>query len=176
MTIHISGRGVIVSPVLRRRVEAKVAKLHRLLPKISEARVVLGRERYRHLVEVTLQAKGTTLRAETAAADFHTALDEALESLEHQVRRRKDRITTRKPRVWRRPPGGAPAPAVETMDDAPALAVRRVNATPMSVDEAIEQIRVRGEGLLVFTNAESRVVNVLRRVGDGELELVEPGG
>ncbi|HLE44103.1 MAG TPA: ribosome-associated translation inhibitor RaiA, partial [Methylomirabilota bacterium] len=70
MDIHISGRGVDLSPGLRRRVETKVAKVARFLPKITEARVVLERERYRHLAEVTLQAKGTTLHAEGAAADF----------------------------------------------------------------------------------------------------------
>jgi hypothetical protein len=44
----------------------------------------------------------------------------------------------------------------------------------MSLEEACEQFRLGGRDLLVFTNAASRAVNVLRRRPDGRLELVEP--
>lgn len=184
MDVHISGRGVVLSPTLRRRVEAKVAKVNRFLPKIVEARAVLARERHRHLAEVTLTAKGATLHAEAAADDFHAAVDLAVAHLEQQARRRKDRIRARKPRRSRRPPGGLRG-APPTDDAIPGLAaaagpaeliVRRLDAKPMSVDEALEQLRIRRDGLLVFTNAQSRVVNVLRRRSDGQLELVQPSG
>ena len=182
MQVHLSGRGVAVSPALRRRVESKVGKVTRFLPKITEARVVLGRERYRHLAEVTLQAKGITLHAEAAAGDLHAALDLAVDHLAEQARRRKDRIRARKPRLSRRAPApGVPSAADGPPGDAPAepapgLIVRRLDAKPMSIDEALEQMRIRRDGLLVFTNARSRVVNVLRRRPDGQLELVQPSG
>lgn len=179
MEIHVSGHGVDIAPALRRRVETKVAKVTRFLPKITEARVVLGLERYRHLAEVTLHAKGATLRAEAAAGDFHAALDLAVENLAAQARRRKDRIRARKPRPSRRPrvavagepPADAPAEAAP-----PELVIRRLAAKPMSIDEALEQMQGRADGLLVFTNARSRAVNVLRRRPDGQLELVQPTG
>jgi ribosome hibernation promoting factor len=178
--VHLSGHGVEVSPALRRRIEAKVAKVGRFLPKITEIRVVLARERYRHLAEVTLQAKGATLHAESAAADFPAAVDLAVDHLEEQARRRKERIQTRKPRLARRSSLGraaaAPAAAEEGPSSPPELIVRRVDAKPMSVDEALEQMRMRRDGLLVFTNARSRTVNVLRRRPDGQLELVQLGG
>jgi hypothetical protein len=56
------------------------------------------------------------------------------------------------------------------------VVVRRLAAKPMSVDEALEQMRSRPDGLLVFTNARSRLVNVLHRRPDGLLELVQPTG
>ena len=71
---------------------------------------------------------------------------------------------------------GAESSATEETGAPAALVVRRTSAKPMSVDEALEQLRVRPGHLLVFTNAESRVVNVLHRRSDGTLELVEPGG
>ena len=183
MDIHISGRGVELSPGLRRRVETKVAKVARFLPKITEARVVLERERYRHLAEVTLQAKGTTLHAEGAAADFHAAVDLAVENLARQARRRKDRIRARKPRPSRRGlaarPGRAPDEAGAEPGTAPVgseIVIRRLAAKRMSVDEALEEMRSRQDGLLVFTNVRTRVVNVLRRWPDGLVELVQPAG
>jgi putative sigma-54 modulation protein len=175
--VHLSGRGVDIAPAFRRRVEAKLAKVARLLPKATEARVVLGLERHRHLAEVTLQAKGATLHAEAAAPDFPAALDLALESLEQQARRRKDRIRARKPRPSRQTRPVAPAVAPDEVPaPAPEVIVRRLEAKPMTVDEALEELSTRRDGMLVFTNARSRAVNVLRRRPDGRLELVQPSG
>ncbi|MGH7321176.1 MAG: ribosome hibernation-promoting factor, HPF/YfiA family [Candidatus Rokuibacteriota bacterium] len=177
MKIHLSGRGVGVSAALRRRVETKVAKVVRLLPKTLEARIVLGLERHRHLAELTLQAEGATLRAEAAASDFYAAVDLATDNLEQQVRRRKDRIRARKPRVSRR---GARAPAESSpppvADDGSPVLLRRLSAKPMSVEEALEQLRERQDSLLIFMNARSRAINVLHRRADGLLELVQPAG
>jgi putative sigma-54 modulation protein len=179
MDIHVSGRGVDVPPTLRRRVETRAAKVARVLPKITEVRVVLERERYRHLARVTLRVKGATLHGEGAGADFHQALDLAMVDVETQARRRKDRIRARKPRPsrQRRPvPAGSPVGAPEAPPEGPEVVVRRLAAKPMSVDEALEQMRTRSDGVLVFTNARSRAVNVLRRRADGRLELVQPAG
>ena len=86
-----------------------------------------------------------------------------LESLDRQVRRRKDRITARKPRPSRPGPKRArlPAGAVEPPgDDEPPLAVRRIAAKPMSVDEALEQFRVGHRDLFVFTNAQGEQIKL----------------
>jgi putative sigma-54 modulation protein len=172
--VHVSGRGVPVTPALRSRIESKLAKVARLLPKITEVRVVLGRERHRHLAEVTIQAKGATLHAEAAGADFFGALDEAVEPLAEQARRHKERIRARKPRASRRSEG--PAAAEPPAEPGPDLLIRRLAAKPMSVDEALEQMRTRRDNVLVFTNARSRALNVLRRRRDGRIELVQPAG
>jgi putative sigma-54 modulation protein len=176
MVLHLAGRGVTISPALRRRVEAKIAKLDRVLPKITEARVVLSTERYRRLAELTLQAKGATFHVQGAAPDVQAALDQALAHLARQVRRRKDRVTGRKkPRPSRRRPAASAAGVPELAEEAPAVTVRRAAAKPMSLDEALDQLRLRRDGLLVFQNARTRAVNVLRRRPDGTVELVEPG-
>ena len=46
----------------------------------------------------------------------------------------------------------------------------------MSLEEAVDQLRLRADGLLVFRNARTRTVNVLQRRADGTVELVEPAG
>jgi putative sigma-54 modulation protein len=178
MEIHISGRGVDIGPALRRRVEAKIAKVTRFLPKITEARVVLGLERFRHLAAVTLRAKGAKLHAEGVADDLHAAVDLAVENLAAQARRRKDRVRARKARPSRRPrlAGDGEPPVDAPAEAAPDLVIRRLAAKPMTVDEAVEQMQGRADGVVVFTNARTRAVNVLRRRPDGQLELVQPVG
>ena len=180
MVLHLTGRGVSVSPALRRRIEAKIAKMQRVFPKLIEARVVLATERYRHLAEVTFRAKGATFHVEGVASDFHAALDEALASLTAQIRRKKERVTGhKKPRPARQrgatPAAAAPAPGDGT-PPVPLLVIRRTNAKPMSLEEAVDQLRLQTDGLLVFRNARTQTVNVLRRRSDGTVELVEPAG
>lgn len=174
MVLHLAGRGgVSVSPELRRRIQAKIAKMQRLVPKLIEARVVLATERYRHVVEATLRAKRATFHVEGEAETFPAALDLALDALSAQVRRRKERVTAKKPRPSRLP--GADSPP-EPADETPPMVVRRTNAKPMSLEEAVDQLRLQADGLLVFRNARTRTVNVLRRRADGGVELVEPTG
>ena len=181
MVLHLAGRGgASVSPDIRRRIDAKIAKMQRLFPKLIEARVTLATERYRHLAEVTLQAKRATFHAEGEAPDFHAAVDQALATLVAQIRRKKDRVTARKPRPARarqasRPLSGGPEPGDEP-GSPPPLVVRRTSVKPMSLDEAVDQLRLQADGLLVFRNARTRAVNVLRRRPDGGVELVEPAG
>ena len=182
MVLHLAGRGgVSVSPELRRRIEAKIAKMQRLFPKLIEARVVLATERYRHLAEVTLQAKRATFHVEGEAPSFHAAVDQALAALAAQIRRKKERVTAKKPRPSRtrlaaRPgTGSLLEPVDETPSEAPVM-IRRTNAKPMSLEEAVDQLRLQTDGLLVFRNARTGAVNVLRRRADRTVELVEPAG
>lgn len=177
MVLHLAARGdASVSPDIQRRVEAKIAKMQRLFPKLIEARVVVATERHRHLAEVTLRAKRATFHAEGEAPDLHAAMDQALTVLAAQIRRRKDRVTAKKPRPSRaRPAAAAPAEPLERAATAPVV-VRRTSVKPMSLEEAVEQLRLQTDGLLVFRNARTRAVNVLRRRDDGQVELVEPAG
>ena len=182
MVLHLAGRaGVSVSRELQRRIEAKIAKMQRLFPKLIEARVVLATERYRHLAEVTLRAKGATFHVEGVASDFHAALDEALATLTAQIRRKKERVTAKKPRLSRTRPAPLPGagPLAEPGDETPPvppLVVRRTSAKPMSLEEAVDQLHLQADGLLVFRNARTQTVSVLRRRPDGTVELVEPAG
>jgi ribosome hibernation promoting factor len=179
MVLHLAGRGgVSVSGELQRRIEAKIAKVQRLFPKLIEARVVLATERYRHLAEVTLRAKRATFHVEGVASDFQAALDQALAALTAQIRRRKERVSAKKARPPRIRSASLPvaALAAEQVDEMPPVIVRRTNAKPMSIEEAVDQLELQTDGLLVFRNARTRRVNVLRRRPDGTVELVEPAG
>ena len=182
MVLHLAGRGgVSVSSDIRRRIDAKIAKMQRLFPKLIEARVTLAVERHRHLAEVTLQAKRATFHAEGEAPDFHAAVDQALATLGAQIRRKKERVTAWKPRLARAqrastlPVDGQAEPRGEP-GSPPPLVVRRTSVKPMSLDEAVDQLRLQADGLLVFRNARTRAVSVLRRRPDGGVELVEPAG
>jgi putative sigma-54 modulation protein len=51
---------------------------------------------------------------------------------------------------------------------------RRTVAKPMSLEEALSQLRVSKKDFLVFVNSDSEQMNVVYRSQDGEYEWVEP--
>ncbi len=172
MRVIISGRGLVLTPPFRAQVERKVTRLSRLLPKLLDARVVCEAEKFRRTARLVVRAKRHTFSAEATAGDLTAAVDEALEAVDRQIRTAKDRRQRAKGGQAARPrPGQAPPP-----EPGPGLPVvtRRLVAKPMSVEEAMLQLRLGDEQLFVFRNAQTSDINVLYRRRDGGLGLIEP--
>lgn len=174
MRVIISGRGVVITPAFKARVDEKVQKLSRILPRIREAKVMLSAEKYRRTAEVTLLGKGRPLHSEETAPEMTAAVDLAVDALSRQVRRTKDRLRQKKRRAS---PRRAPARVAQEAGVAslePVVVRRQAAPKPMSVEEAAMQLGLRPDQFLVFTNATTDAVNVLYRRKDGALGLIEP--
>ncbi len=111
MKIHYTGRQVEITPTLRSQVEEKLNKIHKILGRHLdlEARVIVSLERHRYGTEVTLPLKNHPLVGLGITHDLYSSLQEALEKLEKQVIKYKDRSRERKrrPRASRQPVPGA---------------------------------------------------------------------
>ena len=188
MRVVISARGLTVSESYRSGLTRRLERLDELLPKILDASVVLSREKHRRTARVTLRAKHRTFRSEETAGDLARAVDAALDALRRQVRDVKDRLAKGRQRRARREaamaagardPGIAPM-AVAEPGGSPSLpedlVIRQYAPKPMSVGEAVAQLRLDREPFVVFTNARTEMINVLYRRPDGGLGLIEPLG
>jgi ribosomal subunit interface protein len=91
MQIIISGRGVVLTPSFKTTVERKVTKLTRILPEIVRARVACDAEKFRRSVRLTVAARRRTFASEATAADFLTAVDDAIDAVRRQVCEDKNR-------------------------------------------------------------------------------------
>ncbi len=173
MQLIISGKNVEVSDWLREYVEKKIGKLDRYLPALTEARVELTLENTRNanqsqVVQVTLRTNGTILRGEERAADFTVAVDTVTDKLYKQIERYKGK------RYHNRTPGDKP-PLEPTPPEAPRIVrVKRFRITPMTEEEAIEQMELLGHNFFVFANREHGTINVLYRRNDGNYGLIAP--
>jgi ribosomal subunit interface protein len=101
MQLIISGRGVMLTPTFKEAITGKVAKLAPLLPKLVEARATCTAEKFRRTVRLTLTAKDRVFSTAATAGDLAAAVDEAVASLAHQVRRAKDRRRLARRRLTR---------------------------------------------------------------------------
>jgi ribosome hibernation promoting factor len=189
MRLSLTGRHLEITPALRRLVSTRVGKLERVLNDGAvSAQVVLAREKHRHLTEITLHARGEQfLHAVGDAGNWEASLTTATDKLAHQVEKLKGRRQERKRR-----PGGSVKGAAATPDElqpvatnvspAPARIAPRVPRTlhasrqaieVMSVGDAARALDGAREGVIVFLDSESSMINVLYRRHSGELTLLE---
>ena len=181
MRLELTGRHIEITPSLRRIVDAKLAKLERLLNDSAvSAQVVLTREKFRRGAEITLHARGENfLHGVGSSETWERSLSQAVEKIAHQAEKVKGKWQGRKRTSARRAPRAAeprPAaakPAVRTAPQMPKIfRSSRQAIRSMSVADAAREID-RHDGVVIFRDPERTSVSVLYRQANGELTLVE---
>ena len=184
MKITYTGRQVELAPAQLKKLEARFAKIGKLLDGRSEceAHVILSLERHLHHAEATINYHHHQLVGLGSSSDLFTAIHSAAEKLEKQAlkTRTKWRDTKRTPRKAEAAEiaegateSAAEAVAAEREAD---RRVYRVNQhhkrKPMTLDEALLEMD-KTRDYLVYRDAESDRVTVLVRRRDGNFDLVE---
>jgi putative sigma-54 modulation protein len=182
MRLVLTGRHVEIDPELHRLADKKLGKLdHVLNSGVVSAQVVLTREKYRHVVDITVHARGDhMLHGLGKTTAWETSFSEAIEKIEQQAQKLKGKWQERKRRavpVKAIVPPVLEEPAAEEPQSPPPRIMRasRYIVKPMTVEEAAMAVDDGKDAFLVFRNAKTDSVNVLYRRKDGHLGLIEPG-
>ena len=186
MKITYTGKEAL-TPAESGKIEAKFAKLAKLLDAPSgerEAHVILAEQRHLKRAEITIQYHDHRLFGEESAADAFTAISTAIEKMEKQILklREKWRDTKRgpkeeQPEVEAAPAakGGArPQPEPEAEAESGPHVFRpdhHQRRKPMTLEEAM--LAIDGRDYVVYRDAETDRVNVLIRRRDGNFDLIE---
>ncbi len=190
MEIVVTGRNVEIPDHFREHIADKVARLERYDHKIVALEVELFHERNRRQlkscqrVEITGRGGLGVARAEACAQDFYAALDAAVAKLEARMRRSHDRrrVTGRRTRVAVGLGNGVavleetetaeiPAPRDPTelladdVEHVPGrVAARKARTSaPMSLDDALSHMELRGHDFYLFADVESGQPSVVYR-------------
>jgi putative sigma-54 modulation protein len=194
-TMNLQARSCEVDEELEAHFSDKLEHLKRLWPALDDAQVRVRHERGRYSAEVTLLSGGIVTRGEERAATLRQAFDCAIEKIEAQMRRHKERIKSRARRHDNRDDAAGTVshvkmPPIETSllhDDgseySPAegdavndgvVRVKRFALKPMSPEEASLQMGLLGHSFFVFRDAENDQVSVVYRREGGGYGLIEP--
>ena len=156
---------------------------------------------FNHVADLNLTLpNGIVINAKETTEDMYSSIDLAAARIERQVRRWKDKIRDHKPhggpstsvremvipaeeieperseRVGT--PEGAAAPARPTAPLAPGFRIikdERFVARSMTVEDAVMQLNLLGDDLLVFMDAGAGATSVLYRRKDGDYGLIAIG-
>ena len=94
MNIDYTGRQTTVTPKWKAQAEAGLARVEKVANRCTHAHVVFTEDKYRRIVEITLNCRGEQLVALCEATDFEQALHDAVAKVETQAVKHKDKHMT----------------------------------------------------------------------------------
>jgi putative sigma-54 modulation protein len=169
--LTITGRHIEVTEALRDHAVEKMNHACRLLDKISAAHITFSVEKYRHICEVVIQVHGVTLRSKEETNDMYASIDQAMEKIEAQAKRLKEKIKDKKRQDERESSEFEEELAVESPR---VFESETFAAKPLTVDDALRELSNSEGHFLAFRNAKTNEVNVLYKRKDGHFGLVQP--
>ncbi|MCE5216854.1 ribosome-associated translation inhibitor RaiA [bacterium] len=187
MKIAFQGRNSEITQRFRDHASPRLATLEHSFDRIKDVRVSLASQRGWRTVEITLEADSVLLRSEERSNDDLASFDKALDKLERQLKRYRERVRdhTRTPMRKLTTEGGYEEAAepeegeeVDTVEVAPGeiriLRTKSHELKPMTPEEAALQMELLGHDFFLFFNAQSDQVQVVYRRRDGGYGLIEP--
>lgn len=196
MQLSITFRHMDASDFLKEYAREKVDRVNKYLDRAGEAHVTLSLERHLHNADITIHSGSWVLRGREKSEDMYASIDLAMDKIERQLKRYKEKLKNHHDKKFVHHQQGAIAemkirhhvvsladpdfeaapqePAVEESDNVPqVIKTNEFVARPMAVEEAIMQMDLMNNDFLVFTNVKSREVNVVYRRKDGHYGLIE---
>jgi putative sigma-54 modulation protein len=180
MKITYTGRQVELAPAQLKKLEARFAKIGKLLDgrRECEAHVILSLERHLHQAEATVNYYNHQLVGIGSNGDLFNAIHSAAEKLEKQAvkARTKFRDTKRTRRKESVPEAPEEARAAQESEPEAARQVYHVDhhkrRKPMTLDEAVLELDDKRD-YVVYRDSETDRLSVLVRRRDGHFDLIE---
>ena len=179
MKVVLHDRTDGVGQEVRENAERKLARLERHFGKVADADVDFSEERKRSglativcRINIHLDGRRTpVLSAHERGADALSALDLALDKIDRQVVKYKEKVTHRK-----KPVSPVRVPAQEAGDEArsPEPERIRMKLKPMSIADAVAELEADGQAFHVFLNEDSGAIEIVARRADGSVAVIEP--
>lgn len=175
MQVIVKGKNLTVTEPLKEYTHEKLGKVHRHYDFIREAVVELTVEKNPSIsesqhVSVTLFTRSGTLRAEHSSSDMYASIDHVADKLERQVAKLKAKSYA----SMAASQGKAVGPPLEEVPPEPQIIRSQYAMKPMSLEEAVLELKMLGQEFFVFRNSDTEEVNVLYHRKDGDYGLIEP--
>jgi putative sigma-54 modulation protein len=164
---------------VRENAQQKLTRLARHFGRVTDAEVDFSEERKRSghttvVCRINVRIDGRrspVLSAHEQGADAQSALDLALDKIDRQVVKHKEKVTHRK-----KPVSAVRVPEFEDGEDRPSAEPERIRMKlrPMTVSEAVDELEADGQAFLVFLDEDSGGIHILSRRADGSMALIEP--
>ena len=183
MDIIFRGQHLTIDDQFRTHASEHLNKITRHLPMADHAIVDVRKEAKgedgRYVVQVTISANGTFLRAEERNYDLTTAVDATVSALDRQAKRFKERKILRSERridTHQLPEESteeepAMPPDVEVIEGR-VVRLKRFNLKPMTEAEAIDQMEMLGHNFFLFMDADRDEIALLYRRQDGQYGMI----
>ena len=187
MRYQISGKQIDVGEALSTHVKSEIGELvEKYAQRATECVTVFSRNAHEFVCEIDIRlATGLSMQSRGNAAEIYACFESARERMDKQVRRYKRRLrsyhTDRKgPVEFDAAPSYILAPFEESEEPEPetlapvVVAEMETRIPSVTVGEAVMQMELAGQKMLVFRNEGHGGVNVVYRRDDGNIGWIDP--
>ncbi|MBE5737861.1 MAG: ribosome-associated translation inhibitor RaiA [Clostridiales bacterium] len=174
MKIEFTSRNYELSEKLKGITEQKLKKLDKYFTdEDARVKVSFKRQASSLTTEVMLDYLGKFVRATATSDNFYDNIDVVIPKIEGQIRKYRTRFDKhQKNSAYREQAVFETADREET--EATIVKDKKFKLTPMTVNEAMEEMELLGHSFYVFLEAKSNTVQVIYKRKDGDLGLIEP--
>jgi putative sigma-54 modulation protein len=169
-----------VGPEVRENAERKLTRLARHFGKVADADVDFSEEG-KHpnglativcRINIHLDGRRTpVLSAHERGADAMSALDLALDKIDRQVVKYKEKVTHRKKPLS---PARVPSGEADIEARSPEPERIRMKLRPMTISDAVAELEADGQPFFVFLDEDSGAIQIVARRADGTVAVIEP--
>jgi putative sigma-54 modulation protein len=174
MQTSVTFKNLKPSDDLKDYIGSKLDRFDRYLDNPAEANVVFSIEKFRHIAEVSIIGDRLNINGREEQEDMYSAIDIVLDKLEKQIKKNKGKQKKRRNKNPDKMDMAVLPSEIPDFDKEPEVEMIDIEYKPMSVEEAVEQMKIIDNAFLVFTNAKTDRVNVLYRKNDGNYGLIQP--
>jgi putative sigma-54 modulation protein len=96
MDVEYTGRQTTITKKLKLETEAGLARIAKIVGNAGSVHVILSKDKYRQIAEITVQTKHQKLVARCEGTEMEVSLRDALEKIEQQAIRQKKKMATMK--------------------------------------------------------------------------------
>ena len=169
MKIDFLCRNYEASDKLKDVITKKVDRLDKFFEDDTKVKIVLKEANNVQTMELTIAVSGGVLRAEVSGKNMYELIDQALPKLEKQIIKHHSKMKDKKFKV--KDFVGETEKTVEP--EKQGVRSKAFELTPMTVEDAIEEMELVGHEFYVFLNRATGNVSVLYTRRDGNYGLIE---
>lgn len=187
MRYQISGKQIDIGDALQTHVKEELgASVKKYAERPTDAQVIFSKSGHEFVCEATVHlSTGLTASAKAHSTEIYGAFDACNEKMEKQLRRYKRRLKDHhKERAEPVELFGASSYILASESDSDAqepetlqpmiIAEMQTKIATLSVGEAVMQMELSGDPVLVFRNESKDGLNVVYRREDGNIGWIDP--
>ncbi len=153
-------------------ISKKISKLGKFFDDDVTADIVVGYQRDKKIVEITIRTKDMIYRAEKRSDEVYTAADEVVDSIDRQIRKNKTRLV-KKLRTGVIKDFEFGTDSKEDESEIEIVKTKTHSIKLMDAEEAVLQMNMLGHSFFVFLDADTNQTSVVYRRNDGNYGLIE---
>jgi len=176
MMISVTFRNTEGEGWQREYLDEKLKKLKKYVDNPVEARVVLSVEKFRNVAEINLTANGLNINAKEEEKDMHSAIDNAIEKIERQLKKHKEKTRDHKNNSLREEGSGEAMLDLEETPGSKVVEIRKMALKPMSLDDAALEMETTKNRFVIYRDSATENISVMYRRDNGNYVLIETKG